>query len=92
MLLIICIIAGLILAIIPHILWFIGWIGCRIAGVSLPYSYFGIAALIIVMLFWSALAYGYFWGRWKVESVVFEYIHKDVPESFDGFKIVHISL
>ena len=91
MLLIICIIAGLILAIIPHVLWFIGWIGCRIAGVSLPYSHFGIAALIIVILFWSILAYGYFIGRWKVESVALEYTHKDIPEAFDGFKIVHIS-
>ena len=91
MLIILCIIAGLILALIPHILWFVGWIGCKIAGVGLPYRYFGIAALIIVILFWSALAYGYFWGRWKVESVALEYTHKDIPEAFDGFKIVHIS-
>ena len=91
MLIILCIIAGLILALIPHILWFVGWIGCKIAGVGLPYRYFGIAALIIVILFWSALAYGYFWGRWKVESVALEYTHKDIPEAFDGFKIIHIS-
>ena len=91
MLIILCIIAGLILALIPHILWFVGWIGCKIAGVGLPYRYFGIAALIIVILFWSALAYGYFWGRWKVESVALEYTHKDIPEAFNGFKIIHIS-
>ena len=91
MLIILCIIAGLILALIPHILWFVGWIGCKIAGVGLQYRYFGIAALIIVILFWSALAYGYFWGRWKVESVALEYTHKDIPEAFDGFKIIHIS-
>lgn len=91
MLIILCIIAGLILALIPHILWFVGWIGCKIAGVGLPYRYFGIAALIIVILFWSALAYGYFWGRWKVESVALEYTHKDIPDAFDGFKIIHIS-
>ena len=57
----------------------------------LPYRYFGIAALIIASLFWSALAYGYFWGRLNVESVTLEYTHKDIPEAFDGFKIVHIS-
>ncbi len=91
MLLTLCIIAGLILALIPHILWLFGWIGCKIAGVNLPYSYFGIAALIIVILFWSTLAYGYFRGRWKVESVALEYTHKDIPEAFDGFRIVHIS-
>jgi predicted MPP superfamily phosphohydrolase len=91
MLIILCITAGLILALIPHILWFIGWICCNIAGVGLPYRYFGIAAFIIVILFWSALAYGYFWGRWKIESITFEYSHKNIPEAFDGFKIVHIS-
>lgn len=91
MLIILCIIAGLILALIPHILWFLGWVGCKIAGVGLSYKYFGIAALTIATLFWSLLAYGYFWGRWEVESVALEYTHKDIPVAFDGFKIVHIS-
>lgn len=86
-----CIIAGLALALIPHILWFIGWIGCRIVGVNLPYSYFGIATLVILIIFWSTLAYGYFIGRWKIESKSIEYAHNDIPEAFDGFKIVHIS-
>ena len=81
----------LILALIPHILWFIGWIGCRLAGVNLPYSYFGFAAMAIVILFWGMLAYGYFVGRWNVKSVHIEYAHKDIPKAFDGFKIVHIS-
>lgn len=91
MLVILCIVAGLILALIPHILWFIGWIGCRLAGVNLPYSYFGFAAMAIVILFWGMLAYGYFVGRWNVKSVHIEYAHKDIPKAFDGFKIVHIS-
>lgn len=91
MLVTLCIIAGLVLALIPHILWLIGWIGCRIVGVSLPYNYFGIAALVIIIIFWSTLAYGYFIGRWKIESKAIEYAHKDIPEAFDGFKIVHIS-
>ena len=91
MLVSLCIIAGLILALVPNILWFVGWIGCRIAGVCLPYRYFGIAALVILVIFWATLAYGYFIGRWKIESKAIEYAHKDIPEAFDGFKIVHIS-
>ena len=91
MLVTLCIIAGLALALIPHILWFVGWIGCRIAGVCLPYRYFGIAALVILVIFWATLAYGYFIGRWKIESKAIEYAHKDIPEAFNGFKIVHIS-
>lgn len=91
MLITLCIIAGLVLALIPTTLWFLGWSCCKIAGYSLPYSYFGIAALVLVILFWSTLAYGYYIGRWKVESVSLEYSHKEIPKCFDGFKIVHIS-
>lgn len=91
MLVTLCIIAGLVLALIPNILWLVGWVGCRIAGVSLPYGYFGFATLAIVIMFWGTLAYGYFIGRWNVESVAVEYAHKDIPKAFDGFRIVHIS-
>ena len=91
MLMVLCIIAGVILALIPHILWIFGWIGCKLAGTTLQYRHFGIAALVIVLLFWTALAYGYFRGRWNVESVGLEYCHQNIPEAFDGFKIVHIS-
>ena len=91
MLVTLCIIAGLVLALIPNILWLVGWVGCRIAGVSLPYSYFGFATLAIVIMFWGTLAYGYFIGRWNVESVAVEYAHKDIPKAFDGFRIVHVS-
>ena len=83
-----CIIAGLVLAMIPHILWLIGWIGCRIVGVSLPYNYFGIAALVIIIIFWSTLAYGYFIGRWKIESKAIEYAHKDIPEASLKYRFV----
>lgn len=91
MLVTVCIIAGLILALIPNILWFLGWIGCKIAGFGLPYKWFGIATIAILILFWGTLAYGYFIGRWKVESIRVEYAHKDIPKAFDNFRIVHIS-
>lgn len=86
-----CIIVGLILALVPHILWLIGWIICKALKFDLPYIYFGITALVLVLIFWSILAYGYFIGRWKVESVQVEYQHKDIPPAFNGFKIVHVS-
>lgn len=89
--LVICIIAGLILALIPNILWLIGWIICKIPGIQLKYKYFGISSLLLASVFWIILAYGYYIGRWNVESKVIEYSHKDIPDSFDGFKIVHIS-
>ena len=86
-----CLTGSLLLAILPHLLWFIGWIGCKIAGYSLPYKHFGISSIILVSVFLSIMAYGYFIGRWNVRSVELEYAHADIPEAFDGFKIVHIS-
>jgi predicted MPP superfamily phosphohydrolase len=91
MLLLLCIIAGLMLALVPNVLWFIGWVGCKIAGTVLPYKYFGFTALAIALIFWMMLAYGYYIGRWNVESKEIEYAHKDIPAAFDGFRIVHIS-
>ena len=86
-----CIAGGLLLALIPHILWIIQWIISFLTENRLPYKYFGLSALALAVIFWGALAYGYYIGRWNVESVEIEYAHKDIPQAFDGFKIVHIS-
>lgn len=91
MMILACIILGLILALVPNLIWLLGWVAGKIAGYSLSYRYFGIAAIVIVIILWVVLAYGYFIGRWNVESKEIEYIHKDIPKAFDGFKIVHIS-
>lgn len=86
-----CIAGAVLLVLLPHLLWMLGWIVSRIAGYRLSYRYFGIAALVLVFIFLSAMAYGYHVGRWNVKSVMIEYAHKDIPRAFDGFRIVHIS-
>ena len=86
-----CIACGFILALIPHILWGISWIISRFTNTQIPYRFFGIAAIAIVAIFWSTMAYGYFIGRWKVETVNVEYADMNIPKAFDGFRIVHIS-
>ena len=91
MMLFFCITGSILLALLPHILWRIGWTGCKIAGCRLPYKYFGISALVIAIVFILTMAYGYYIGRWKIKSTEIEYSHNDIPQVFDGFKIVHIS-
>ncbi len=86
-----CIAGGLLIALIPHIIWIIQWIIGFLTENRLPYKYFGLSAVALVLIFWGAMAYGYFVGRWKVESTYVEYAHKDIPKAFDGFRIVHIS-
>lgn len=86
-----CLVGAIMLALVPHILWFLGWCIGKIVDLHIPYRLFGGLAIILVVLFWSLMAYGYFVGRWKVESIEVEYAHKDIPQAFNGFKIVHIS-
>ena len=91
MMLFFCISGSVLLALLPNIVWIMGWIGCKIAGYRLPYKYFGISALVLVIVFLLTMAYGYHIGRWNIKSTEIEYSHNDIPQAFDGFKIVHIS-
>lgn len=86
-----CIAGGLLLALIPHVIWFLGWITSRFTNSGLPYKWFGITAALLVTIFLAVMAYGYFIGRWNVQSTSIEYVHKDIPQAFNGFRIVHIS-
>jgi len=91
MMLFFCITGSILLALLPNLLWMIGWTGCKIVGYRLPYKCFGISAIAMVIVFLLTMAYGYYVGRWNVKSTEIEYMHNDIPRSFDGFKIVHIS-
>lgn len=91
MMLFFCITGSIILALLPNLLWMIGWTGCKIAGYRLPYKYFGISALVIVIVFLLNMAYGYYVGRWNIKSTEIEFSHNAIPRAFDGFKIIHIS-
>lgn len=78
-------------ALIPNLLWCVGWGICRLFSYRLPYAPFGWTALALVVLIWSGLIYGYYVGRFL--SVVNEitYASAEVPEAFDGYRMVHIS-
>lgn len=91
MMILFCIAGGLLIALVPHIIWFIQWIIGFLTENRLPYKYFGLSSVALVLIFWGAMTYGYFVGRWKVESTYVEFAHKDIPKAFDGFRIVHIS-
>lgn len=91
MMLFFCIAGGILLALLPHIIWLVGWVISRIAGTHLPYRHFGYTALAMVLFFWGVMAYGYHIGRWRFQTTEIEYRHQDIPKAFDGFRIVHIS-
>jgi hypothetical protein len=91
MMLLFSFVAGVMIALVPHILWLLSSIVGRVGGFRVSYPPFGWSALGLVLLFWSVMAYGYFIGRWRISTTEMEYSHNTIPKSYDGFRIVHIS-
>ena len=56
--------------------WFITW---RVLG--------GLVSLAIVL----ALCYGFLWGPDRLVTTSYTYAHSEVPQGFDGYRIVQIS-
>jgi predicted MPP superfamily phosphohydrolase len=85
-------IAGaLVLALLPHVIWFLSWCVAKISGGYVPYAPFGWSSIALVALFWTLMAWGFYIGRWKMVTNTVGYTHQDIPAEFDGFRIVHIS-
>ena len=86
-----CVAMSIILTLLPHLIWFLGWCGGRVFGYTISYAPFGRSAVVIVAVFLALMAYGYFIGRWRLTVTEMEYTHNDIPTAFDGFRIAHIS-
>lgn len=56
-----------------------------------PRKYWKKAALACTLLIWIAVAYGYFVGFEELEVTHIEYASEDLPEAFDGYRIVQFS-
>lgn len=85
------VIFGTFFALLPNILWCLAWCVGRLFSYRLPYAPFGWTALALVLLIWEGLIYGCYIGRflWEVNELTFS--SPEVPEAFDGYRMVHIS-
>lgn len=80
-----------VIALLPHIVWFAVWVTGRIFNFPVSYAPYGWTAVGLVVFSWAVLAYGFFVGRWKVQTTEWTYESSEIPAAFDGMKIVHIS-
>jgi len=78
-------------AVIPHLMWLVGWLISLFTGHHLRYAPFGWVALGLVLTVVLLLSYGFFIGRWQFRMKELTYCNENIPEAFDGFRIVHIS-
>lgn len=82
---------GALTAIAVHLLWAVTAIICRIGHWHISYTPFGLAALGLLLTLWGLLAWGSLVGVWSVRQTKIDYESVSVPESFEGYRIVHIS-
>lgn len=80
-----------VIALLPHFVWFVMWMTGKAFRFTVNYSPYGWTAVGLVTLVWTLTAYGFFVGRWKVQQTEWTYVNEDIPASFDGMRIVHIS-
>lgn len=80
-----------VFALLPHVVWLVVWVASKVFRFSVNYAPYGWTAVALVALVWVVLAYGFYVGRWNVQTTEWTYENADIPASFDGMKIVHIS-
>lgn len=80
-----------VLALLPHVVWLTVWCTGKVFRFSVNYAPFGWTALALIAFMWATLAYGFYVGRWNVQTTGWTYENADIPDSFDGMRIVHIS-
>lgn len=79
------------LAALPQIVFVVAWIASLIFSFRLHYMPFLAASAILAAAWILALAYGYAFGRFRYEVKNVEIAFDDLPQSFDGYRIVQIS-
>ena len=57
----------------------------------MPFAPFAYTGLALVLLFCGTMLYGYWFGRKQLRVTETNYTSPQVPEAFNGYKIVHIS-
>lgn len=85
------IVLGLVFALIPNLLWLLGFGVGRCFRYSLPYAPFGWTALVLALVVWAAEAYGSLVGKYQLEVTHVDYASQRVPAAFDGYQVVHLS-
>lgn len=83
---------GVLVCALPHLVFGIWWAVSSLFHLPAPsYAPFGWTALALVLAAWLVMAYGFFWGRFRLWVNHTDYTSSDIPAAFDGYKVVHIS-
>ena len=82
---------GVVLALLPHIIYILAKLVSLVAPLHVRYRPFGYTAFVLVAL-WIVLAiYGNLYGRFRHEVKQVNLSFQNLPQAFDGLRIVHLS-
>lgn len=84
-------VVGTALALIPHVIYVVMKLASLVGKFSVTYKPYGLTAMGLFALWGLMFLYGNKVGRFRSEVKEWEFGMKDVPETFDGYRIVHIS-
>lgn len=82
---------GILLTLVPSFIWLIVWLIGKCVHFHVSFAPFGWTAIALVLTTWGIMAYGFFVGRFRLETRAYTFEHQDIPKSFDNYKIVQIS-
>lgn len=85
------VIIGVLLALLPHIVYMVAKVVGLVAHLRVSYRPFGWAALVLIVVWVLAALYGNVYGRFRHEVKQVQLSFGTLPEAFDGLRIVHIS-
>lgn len=85
------IIIGVLLALVPHVIYIMVRLVGLMAHFRIGYRPFGVAALILVAVWIVIAIYGNVYGRFRHEVKQVQLSFESLPSSFDGLRIVQIS-
>ena len=81
----------IVLFLCPTIVWLLSWVVARLCHHPMPYAPFAYTGLVLIVLFFGTMLYGYCFGRKQLRITETTYTSPQVPTSFNGYKIIHIS-
>lgn len=85
------VIISVLLALLPHIIYVPVKLMGMVAHFRVSYRPFGIAALVLVVVWVLTAIYGNVYGRFRHEVKQVQLTFSNLPAAFDGLRIVHIS-
>lgn len=85
------VIISVLLALLPHIIYILAKLVGLAIHLRISYRPFGYAALVLVAVWILTAIYGNVYGRFRHEVKQVNLTFSNLPASFDGLRIVHIS-